>query len=266
MSEITRNAPQSLLSKRGIKQRLFSFTERYVLGRTRHLIAISPYVINITKPYTSAETHMVENPIRECFFNANAKPDTGSYFLFVGGVEPLKGVDYLIDAFAQLVSITPDNTESVRLVIVGPDTNKAFSLKLRAKITRLGLGDQIDFKGFMFPDELADIYKKAACLVLPSLQETAPMCIAEAMSAGLPVIASSVGGIPHMVDDGRTGLLVPPKDPHLLANAMHLLWSRPEKRLNMGKAGHKDAINRWEQDVIALRTVNVYRDVLKSAN
>ena len=93
-----------------------------------------------------------------------------------------------------------------------------------------------DALGFVSHDELERLYDRAAVVVLPSYREGLPLCVLEAMAHGRPVVATAVGGIPQLVEDGRTGLLVEPGDAEALRSALERLLSDPELRRRMGRA------------------------------
>ena len=257
MSEIIRKVPTPITSRK----RLFSWLERWVLRRTQHLISISPYVEQMAKKYTAAQTYSVENPVNAIFSRHTAKPENGKYVLFVGSIESCKGLDILIESLAQF-GTRPGNQPPV--IIVGSVTEQSYEIALRRQIEAHALTDSIHFRGFLLPNELADLYANAALLVLPSRQETAPLCIAEAMAAGLPVVASNVGGVAHMIDDGGTGFLVEPGDVETLSAKLETLWHNADLRRQMGERGREVARQRWRPELIAEQTEEVYRQVCQT--
>ncbi len=95
-------------------------------------------------------------------------------------------------------------------------------------------------------------------LVLPSWIEGLPLVVLEAMAAGVPVVATSVGGTPEAVVDGETGLLVPPRDVDALAGAIDALLSDPERAQRLGAAGRRRARERFDADAAAQRVVGLY--------
>jgi glycosyltransferase involved in cell wall biosynthesis len=97
---------------------------------------------------------------------------------------------------------------------------------------------------------------------LPSANENSPNTLAEAMVSGLPVIATSVGGIPSMVEHGKTGWLVPPHNPPDLANAILDLLNNPEKRTRLGQAARQRARDRHLPEHVATQTMDAYREIL----
>lgn len=187
--------------------------------------------------------------------------------LFVGRISPEKGIHVLIDAFAIVRAQYPN----VTLFIVGPEGeiafeylvglsndpqvaglaefyNGSYAAHLRARIPS-HLQKRIVFTGPIAQKHLIDQYHKADILVNPSFSESFGMSLAEAMACGKPVVASRVGGMKYIVEEGKTGYLVDQGDPEALADALLELLNRPKKRLEMGEAGRKRsvALFSWDQ-------------------
>jgi glycosyltransferase involved in cell wall biosynthesis len=141
---------------------------------------------------------------------------------FVGWLIPIKGVTYLIKAMAEVVQRHPNSL----LVLVGKE-----------QVENLGLADNVRFLGWR-PD-VDEIMGCFDIFVLPSLNEGMGRVLVEAMSAGLPIVASRVGGIPDLVKHGENGLLVPPADAGALERAISDLLSDKARRKHMGETGKR---------------------------
>lgn len=153
--------------------------------------------------------------------------------LVVGTVAHLsheKGLRYLIEAAA----IIPSVQSRLRFVIVGDGPCR---LELEALVQEKGLSDCFSFMGFK--NQTVQSTKSFDMFVLPSLSEGLSSAILTAMACSLPVIATNVGGIPELVQDGVNGLLVPPADPRSLAQALQQLADEPEKAYQMGLQGRE---------------------------
>lgn len=259
MNEINKKVPPSLISRK----RFFGFLERQVLRQTEHLITINPYVKDSLGKYTSAKMYSVENPISQLFFQADAAPDSSEKVLYVGTIEPRKDQITLIRAFAQVLEAL-NTSGGLELILVGPANDTEYGRLVRNEIKDRGVKERVQFKGFSLPDRLARLYASAGLLVLSSIEETAPMCIAEAMGCGLPVVSTRVGGVEHMVEEGETGYTVPPRDPDALAKAMLHLLKSPERRRDMGLRAKEVAKQRFHPDLIARKTIEVYQKVLEA--
>lgn len=136
--------------------------------------------------------------------------------LFVGHLVPVKALDVLLRAWALLLQ-TPSVGAHVRLVLIGEGTQRE---TLEQQARALGVADRVAFLGPKPQSLVADWIAAADLLTLPSRAEGSPNVVVEALASGTPVVASRVGGIPDLVDDGVTGLLVPAGDAAALADAL----------------------------------------------
>jgi len=158
--------------------------------------------------------------------------------LFVGGVTRAKGIDVLLEALALLLR----RGMSLRLRIVGeaPDGGRWLMREART----LGIADRIEYHPPIAWDRLMRLYSQSHICVLPSRSEGIPKVLLEAMAQGLPVVATAVGGIPELVDDGENGLLVPVGNARMLANAVERLVTDVHLRETLVRQGVKTARSR----------------------
>jgi glycosyltransferase involved in cell wall biosynthesis len=191
---------------------------------------------------------------------AAAAPDpeaSAPYLLFVGRLASNKGLLTLIDAFA---SFSRRHAEA-RLVLVGEDGGMAGAVRERARAA--GVGDRVRLLGHLASDaRLAGLYRGARLTVLPSAYEAFGLVLLESMAEGTPVVATSVGGIPEVVEDGRSGLLVPPGDAPALEAAIERLWTDRELAERMGRYGRTEVVPRYRWELVAERLDAVYREVV----
>ena len=153
---------------------------------------------------------------------------------YVGWLIPIKGVTYLVKAMAEVVQRHPNSL----LVLVGKGDEKGEEeFKLSKQVENLGIADNVLFLGWR-PD-VDEIMGCFDIFVLPSLNEGMGRVLVEAMSAGLPIVASRVGGIPDLVKHGENGLLVPPANAGALEQAISDLLSDKSRRKHMGETGKK---------------------------
>jgi glycosyltransferase involved in cell wall biosynthesis len=240
--------------------RYFALLERRVLHRASTIIAVSPYVEQVVERYAPVRSFRVENPVAKECFQIQASPSASSKILFVGNTGKGKGLATLVQAMALLRK--SGKLAGWSLSVVGPVMEGTYLDRARRIIHEAGLDDWVSFKGFLLPEQLRVEYASSAFLVLPSLQETAPMCVAEALACGLPVIATDVGGTRYLVADGQNGYLTPPDDAELLAAKMEKLMKEPELRARFGQEAKRAAPGRWQPDIIASQTMNVYQQVV----
>jgi glycosyltransferase involved in cell wall biosynthesis len=160
----------------------------------------------------------------------------------VGGLHPAKGFDDLLRAAADLHR----RGRLLETVIVGGGP-EARSLERLAQ--RLGLGAAVQFTGWQSSEDALDHMRRAALLVHPSigLGDAVPTVIKEAMALGTPVIASAVAGIPELLDDGRCGVLTPPRNPRALADAIASLLDAPDRRRELAVAARARVEEQFNQ-------------------
>jgi glycosyltransferase involved in cell wall biosynthesis len=174
--------------------------------------------------------------------------------LYVGHAEAAsKGVRYLIEALHILGARAP-----VRLTIVQPPGAK----KARALANEFGLSDRVTLLEQISTEELVLQYNQAQLFVSPSLVEGFGLPAAEAMACGTSVIATTAGSFPEVIEDGVTGLLVPPADAKALADAIERLLGDPQRCHAMGVAGHQRVLQRFTWRRTAEETLAVYEEVL----
>lgn len=179
---------------------------------------------------------------------ATVDPGAGEYVAFAGRLSPEKGINVLLGAAGKV------STAQVHLAGSGPDEE---SLKSIAS-------ENVTFRGRIAVDEMSDFYRKAKFLVLPSICfEMCPLTILEAMSHGLPVIASRIGGLGELVDDGETGYLFEPGNDEELAYKMACLWESPELCRQFGEAGRRKAEREYSEAVFFDRLMGFYQEAIE---
>jgi D-inositol-3-phosphate glycosyltransferase len=187
--------------------------------------------------------------------------------LYVGRIEPLKGIDNLIEAIALMRRSGLFERHPLCLAVIGgdadltPETTSAEMARLQAMRTQFGLDEVVTFLGKRGQDTLPYYYSAAEAVVVPSHYESFGMVALEAMACGTPVVASQVGGLAFLVQDGETGFTVPVDDPQALAGRLTALIEDQALRLRMGeKAAALAREYSWE--AIARRIVNLYQETL----
>ena len=169
--------------------------------------------------------------------------------IVVANLRPEKGHDVLIDAAVEIIERFPD--ARFEIVGAGPERDA-----LIARAAAHGVAHAFTFAGHCedVPARLAD----ADIFVLPSRSESFPNAILEAMAAGLPIVASGVGGILELIDDGRTGWLVPPGEDEALASRVMHLMADPAESARLGAAARADAEARFSFDRMIAAFESIY--------
>ncbi|MDI6812222.1 MAG: glycosyltransferase [Desulfitobacteriaceae bacterium] len=173
-------------------------------------------------------------------------------------LQPVYGLDVLLKAFAELDGRLPGRV-LLRIAGEGPE-----SKRLGRLAKRLGIEDKVEWPGFIPNREVARFYQELDVVVVPSYQESFGVTAVEGSACARPIIASRVGGLPEVVLDGKTGLLVTPGSVEELASAMEFLALHPEERYRLGQAGRAFAVQyyNWQDNVSEME--RVYRELLQT--
>jgi glycosyltransferase involved in cell wall biosynthesis len=180
--------------------------------------------------------------------------------LFVGNLIQYKGPDILVRAASIVVKEIPD----IELIFVGSGNMRN---ELEELSKKLGVEKHVKFAGFV-EERLKLLYYKAADIFcLPSIMSTESFGIVnlEALACGLPIVASAIGGIPDIVKDGVNGLLVSPKNPGALADAITYLLKNEDVRRKMGKKG-REMVKKYSWEEIAGRMEKIYKELINASN
>ena len=179
--------------------------------------------------------------------------------LFVGRIQPLKGVDVAVDAFAEIRRVLP----SARLVVVGGPSGSQGSAELaliRSRIAELGLDDAVSMWEAQPHRGIPTFYQAADVLIVPSRSESFGLVAAEAQATGLPVVAAAVGGLAYIVQDRRSGILVDGWDPTDFAKAVLEILQSPALAEDLS-LGAIDASRRFSWDAATDRLLELYKGI-----
>ena len=183
--------------------------------------------------------------------------EAGPLVVFLGRIVEEKGVSDLVRAFATIRARFP----AARLSVVGRGVD---SDKVSALALSLGLNEAVDQPGWTDPSEVVNWFTAADVVVAPSWFEAQGLSVMEAQAAGAAVVATNVGGIPDVVQDGRTGILVEPRDPQALAAAVISLLDDPAGASAIGRRAAEQARHRFSREATALAFASLYKKVLAS--
>lgn len=170
----------------------------------------------------------------------------------VGRLERVKGFTYLIGAARALSESIPD----LHVLIAGDGAERQ-----RLRTEAAALGSRVHFTGMRA--DIARLMAGMDILAVPSLNEGMGRVVLEAGASGLPVIAARVGGLPDVVEDGVTGILVPPRNPAALAEALASLASAPERRTAMGAAARRKVVPAFGLEAMVARIEALYEELIK---
>lgn len=224
------------------------FFLRVLLGRADVVVAVSQSFLNCKLGKAFAfKTELINPGVDNAQYSARSSEPSQKIVSFVGRVErssDWKGINYLLEAMALVVKIYPD----ARLEIVGGgDAIEDY----RNQAQKLGIEDKVDFLGFKTGTELLNAYGRSSVVVLPSVTkaESFGMVLLEAMASGCPVIGSDIGGIPYLIENEKNGLLVLPRNPEKLAQAITRIFDDKALVENMVRGGLVTAQNLdWQKN------------------
>ena len=243
-----------------LKVMVFDAMVKRVLQRANVVISISEYDATSLSNLVGGRRISISNPIGAEFFAPFPEPQLHPTLFFAGVMRPRKNVTGLVNAFAQVRNAIPN----ARLVIAGPMPEPDYAAQVRGLVETHKLQDAVSFLGHVSNEQLLDAMRQSAALALFSFEETSPTVIAQALAVGRPVVASNVGGIPEMVQEGYTGFLVEPADEATLARRLiQLLSDLPQSRV-MGIQGRQFAQQRYEPSAVAQQTVEAYRTAINA--
>lgn len=168
----------------------------------------------------------------------------------VARLEKVKGIRFLIDAVRSL---------SCKLLIIGDGSERK---NLELQVTSYKLQDKVRFLGQVENEKVPEYLTAADCFVLPSLREGFGIAILEAMAAGAPVVASDIGGIPDIIENGVTGLLSEPGNPESIAKAIGRIYSDPALAKNLVESA-KARLSQYDWQNIARQTKEIYRKAVQ---
>jgi glycosyltransferase involved in cell wall biosynthesis len=246
--------------------RAFSFQwlaarlERLTLPRSNGVVCITHYTQEAVSDL-ARRTWVVPNAVDASFFEVKARPAAGAPLLVlcVGHVCVRKNQNAFIRALDALAA-----THKFELRVCGaaneedPYSREFFSL-VRARPWCV-------YGGLAGRHELKTLLRQATVLALPSLEDNCPMAVLEAMAAGVPVVASRVGGLPDLIDEGKTGFFCDPLRAASMAAAIEKVLVKPSAAAEMARRANQRARERFHPEVIGRRHLEIYREVLSSVS
>jgi glycosyltransferase involved in cell wall biosynthesis len=227
--------------------------ERYCVRHAEYLLQPTRYPQEYFGREIGGRIVDVGNAVAHALFELEPAPEQGRV-LYAGGITRGKRVLDLVEAIACLPQA------SLRLAGGTPD--QAYATAVSERVRELALEGRAELLGQLDAERMLDEFGRAAVLVLPSAQETSPMVIAEAMAAGVPVVATRVGGVPYLVEENRTGFLVDVGDRHALTRRIGQLLDDEPTRRRFAAAGRARA-QEFRASAVAARVQAVYEEAVR---
>jgi glycosyltransferase involved in cell wall biosynthesis len=235
-----------------------SWAYRFLLGSARRVVALSEsWAASIRHHVPKAEVVVVPNPVRS-FPSPAAQPrrDRAQAVLFVGKLEPRKGYHDLLAAAPLLLPAHPE----LQFWFAGNG-----DLKHAEELARgLGIERSVRLLGWTGETELTRLYSEATIVCLPSYSEGVPMSVLEAMSHGVPVVCTPVGGLPELIEHGRNGLFATAGDPQSIARQIDCLLTHPEPAARIAAAAAITVRQKCGLDLVSDKLATLYAEVMES--
>jgi glycosyltransferase involved in cell wall biosynthesis len=252
---------------------LYGGQKRPLQAYTRHMMQQADAVIAVSAGWSEALANIVPaqriHTFRPCLpvneFTPTAVTGDGPVnALFLGTVGPRKGVFDLIAAMGQLREMGNGEPLPLHLTIAGGEERYGDLAHAQMQIEALGISAHCQLVGPVQGEAKARLLHTADLFTLPSYNEGLPFAIVEAMAAGLPIVATPVGGIPEVVGDGQNGLLVQPGDIPRLAEALAHLAAHPDLRQRLGQHSRHRAEQELNVVPYTARLVTLYEALLEN--
>jgi len=235
--------------------------EKFTLAQADRIITVSEFVKNnYLKEYKEKVCIISPGVDIGRFKPSNNMDKTQSNILFVAQLtkgHKLKGLDYLLES----IKLIKKDIWNIKLTVVGSGN---YIDHYKDKVNELHIKDNVKFKGGVYDEELVKEYQKTTILVLPTYTnaESFGMVLIEGNACGKPVIGTRVGGIQHVIEDGKTGLLAPPKDSEALADVITKLLNDEDMAKKMGENGRRLVEERYTWKRAVEMTEKVYNEVI----
>jgi glycosyltransferase involved in cell wall biosynthesis len=232
-------------------------TAKGILKNASTVIALTEHMKDAMQAIYSRDVVVVPNGIN---LNENTEGEAegenpGKRVLFVGRLHPVKGAQYLLGAMKIIHQKLPE----AKLVLVGDGEEREH---LETLTDNLGIRECVEFAGRVPHERVQDYMNQAEVFVLPSLSEGFPVTILEAMACGLPVVATRVGGIPDIIEDGINGYLVGTMNQEQIAEALLKLLQDEQLRNNISDSNRETA-EKYRWDTVITTLEGIYQDALR---
>jgi len=224
-----------------------------LLKRLKYFVSINPYVREVIKDKISATIFDIPNPVPNKYFEIKDNTQEKRMF-YIGVISKRKNLLTLIKA----LNLVKSEIKDFKLIVAGKIGDKNYFNQVISYINKHNLNDNVRYLGRITDKQKYEEFSKMSFLVLPSLQETAPMVISEAFAAAKPVVASDICGIPYMIESEKNGLTTDPQNENDIANKIIYLIENPKNAESMGRNARKYAEKYHRLDVVVRKYKRAY--------
>lgn len=233
--------------------------EHYYFPRFKNYIFISNYnkkfLYELKK--NNYNGSLIYNPVKPDFFELEPREIFGKRIVYVGVINQRKNLICLLQALNQVKNKVKD----IHLDVVGGFVDEDYKKKILKFVEENNLNDIVEFLGWKSQKEILELYKTADLMVLPSLQESLPVSIAEAMAAGRPVIATNVGGVGEMIS-AKSGFVFQPNDVQELEKYLMSFCKGEVSYSDFSQKAKEEAIKKFHPTTVAAQTIEFYKKTM----
>jgi glycosyltransferase involved in cell wall biosynthesis len=233
--------------------------ELVMMPRIKNHIFISDYNKKLLgRPISSLnKAALIYNPVNPTFFDIETNDKPINRLIYIGGIMKRKGLLDLLQTLKALI----DQGINFRLDIVGGIVEANYSEKINEFIIDNSLTSNVVFHGWLSQQQITKLYQQVQILVLPSYQETLPVCISEALAAGRVVVATNVGGVAEMIENGKSGYLYEKGDIKTLTYILSDLYLNTNLYHSISAQARKSALQKYSPVNIAEQTLHFYKQI-----
>lgn len=238
-----------------------SYLEQNQIKRCKYFACRTKFDSDFVKTHNpNAEIFTLQEAVNNVYFKANWQDEDSKIILFVGALCKRKGVEVLLKSLPYVKKIVP----GVSLCLIGNGAKKYISY-LRDLSRKLGVEGNVRFLGFKTPQEIAEWHIKSCMLVLPTYSDNSPNSVFEAMVSGLPVISTKTGGLPSIIEDRKTGLLVDPGNAEALSQEIIYLFKNSHVRKYLSEQSRMAARELHSPEYVASEAIKIYKHIIQEA-
>lgn len=243
---------------------IHKFILKYISLKADALLSTSNFMKKEILKYCDKDITVIPFGVDVNLFKPIDNTRTDNSFVIIGTIKNLEenyGIKYLITAFGQLKKKSLG--KNLKLLIVGKGSQVN---ELKTLVKNYGIERDVEFTGYIDPLIIYKYHQQLDIAVIPSISESFGVSAVESMSCCKPVVASNVGGLPEVIVDGVTGIIVEPENAVSLELAIEKLLADPLMRIEMGKRGRERVIKEYDWDKCVSKMIEFYTNLLKLSN
>jgi glycosyltransferase involved in cell wall biosynthesis len=253
--------------QKGVLRKLKFFikkiVERYYFPTFKNYIFISRYnqrFLERIKRRVDYKSALIFNPVNPAFFNVKPHRKFSKRIMYVGVINRRKNLLSLLHGLRLIKA----RVQGIKVDVVGGFRDASYQAEILQFIEINGMQNQVQFRGWKDQDEVLELYKKSDVFVLPSLQESLPVSIAEAMAAGRPIIASDVGGVAEMFTNEKSGFTFESNNIDELKGCLLKFCNGDAIYAELSENARLEAISKFHPESVVKQTLDFYRRMLKN--